>query len=194
MEDAEAPVSMSKPILLSLGLTVLMGCTPFTVTYDYDAQAHFEGFKTYDWYAASSRAKGRAAGVENPLMDRRVRSAVERELAAKGLRQEKTGEPDLLVTYYPVYQHRAVVTSTGFGNGWGYRPFGLGMGTSFTEVHPYREGSIVLEIVENKTNQVIWQAAAEGALTNLDDPQDAEEQVGKAVKALLTRFPPAKAK
>jgi hypothetical protein len=188
------PQTMTKPVLMSLALAVLTGCAPFTVKYDYDARAHFEAFKTYDWYAASSKAKGQAAGVENPIMDRRVRNAVERELAAKGLKQQTTGEPDLLVTYYPVYNHRAMVTSTGFGGGWGYRPYGLGMGTSITEVHHYQEGSIVLELVDNKTNQLIWQAAAEGALSNLEDPQEAEEQVGKAVKALLTRFPPARAK
>jgi len=183
-----------KPIPCVVALAVLTGCAPFTVKYDYDAQAHFEQFRTYDWYAASPKAKGKAEGVANPIMDRRVRSAVARELAARGLKQEQAGEPDLLVTYYPVYSHRALVTSTGFDSGWGYRPFGLGMGTRVTEVRPYQEGSIVLELVDNKTNQLIWQAAAEGALTGLEDPQEAEEQVGKAVKALLARFPPPKGK
>jgi hypothetical protein len=181
-------MTLSKPIILSLALAVLTGCSPFTVKYDYDAQANFTNYKTYDWYAASNRAKGKAAGVDNQLMDRRVRGAVERELTARGFRQEKTGEPDMLVTYYPVYQNRAMVTSTGFGGGWGFRPFGVGVGIS--EVRHFREGTIVLEIVDNKTNQLIWQAAAEGALSNLEDPQDADEQIAKAVREMLNRFPP----
>ena len=183
---------LHKPVIFALALVALTGCAGFNVKYDYDAQAPFASIKTFDWYAASPRAKGKAAGVENPLMDRRVRGAVERELTAKGLKLDKTGEPDVLVTYYPVYQNRAMVTSSGFHGGWGYRPFG--MGASVTEVRHYQEGSIVLEIVDNKSNQLIWQAAAEGALTGIEDPQDADEQVAKAVREMLTHFPPAKSK
>jgi hypothetical protein len=64
------------------------------------------------------------------------------------------------------------------------------VGTQFTQARHFREGSIVLEIVDNKSNQLIWQAAAEGALTGLDDPEDAERQVSAAVKDMLSRFPP----
>ena len=186
-------MSLARTALVPLVLTVLAGCTPFTVRYDYDSHAQYAAFKTFDWYAASPKAKGKAAGVDNPIMDRRVRNAVEQAMTAKGFKQEKAGEPDLLVTYYPVYRNRAVVTTTGFG-GWGYRPYGYGVGTGFTEVRHYRDGSIVLELVDNKSNQLIWRAVAEGALSNLEDPQEADEQVGKAVQAMLTRFPPTPAK
>jgi hypothetical protein len=180
-----------KTALLPIALGLLAGCTPYTVKYDYDARAPYASFKTFDWYAASSKAKGKSDGIENPIMDRRVRAAVERELAAKGLKAEKNGEPDVLVTYYPVYRRGAIVTTTTMGGGWGWaRPWGYGVGTQFTEARPYREGSIILEIVDNKTNQLIWQAVAEGALTGLDDPEDAEQQVGEAVRKMLSRFPP----
>ncbi|NTV74126.1 MAG: DUF4136 domain-containing protein, partial [Holophaga sp.] len=39
-------------------------------------------------------------------------------------------------------------------------------------------------------NQLIWQAVAEGALTGLTDPEDAEQQVSQAVNTMLSRFPP----
>jgi hypothetical protein len=76
-----------------------------------------------------------------------------------------------------------------WGYGWG-RPWGYGPAAGFTEVQAYREGSIVLEVVDNKTNQLVWQAVAEGALSGLSDPRDAEEQVSLAVKKLLEKFPP----
>jgi hypothetical protein len=180
-----------RSVLLPLSLGLLAGCAPYTVKFDYDSHASYASYKTYDWYAASKKAQGKSDGVENPIMDRRVRSAVERGLAAKGFRMEKTGEPDFLVTYYPVYRHGTVYTTTTLGTGWGwYRPWGYGVGTQFTEARAFREGTIVLEIVDNKTNQLIWQAAAEGALTGLDDPEDAEQQVGAAVTQMLARFPP----
>ena len=186
-------MSLARTALVPLALLLLAGCTPFTVKYDYDSHAPFAAFKSFDWYAASGKAKGKAAGVNDPIMDRRVRNAVERELTAKGLKQEQAGEPDLLVTYYPVYRNHAVVTTTGYG-GWGYRPYGFGVGTGFTEVRHYQDGSIVLELVDNKAKQLIWRAVAEGALSGLEDPQEADEQVGKAVKEMMNRFPPAKVK
>jgi hypothetical protein len=181
-----------KSALAALTLGLLAACTPYTVKVDYDAHAGYAAYKTFDWYAASARAKGRSAGVENPIMDRRVRAAIERELAAKGFKNEKAGEPDFLVTYYPIYRNRAAVitTTVGYGQPWGWRPYGYGVATRFHDVQHYQEGSIVLEIVDAKSNQLVWQGAAAGALTGLDDPREAEEQVGKAIKDLLDRFPP----
>jgi hypothetical protein len=180
-----------KTALFPLALVALAGCTPYTVRYDYDSRANYAAYKTFDWYAASSKAQGKSDGVANPIMDRRVRAAVERELAAKGMKLQKDGEPDVLVTYYPVYRRGTVYTTTTLGTGWGWwRPWGYGVGTQFTEARSYREGSIILEVVENKTNQLIWQAVAEGALTGLDDPEDAEAQVAQAVQKMLSRFPP----
>lgn len=181
-----------RPLLLTLGLALLTGCAAIPVRYDYDRQASWSSYKSYDWYAATSQAKRKAAGVDNPIMDRRVRSAVEKVLAARGFQRDSAGEPDFLVTYYPVYQNRALVTGTTLHNGWGwgYHPFGFGLSTHYRQVHTYKDGSIVLEIVDNKTKQLVWQAIGEGVLTDLDDPQEVDEQIEAAVKQILNRFPP----
>jgi hypothetical protein len=171
-------------------LALLAGCSNFYVKYDYDPHARFQAFKTYDWYAASTKGK---ADSNNPIMDRRVRRIVEREMAAKGFRRQEAGAPDFLLTYYPVYRSRIVQSYTAMGPGWG-RPWGYGVGSGFQEVHAFREGSMVLEVVDNKSNLMVWQAVADGALTGLDDPQDAEEQVTLAVRKMLARFPPPAAR
>lgn len=53
-------------------------------------------------------------------------------------------------------------------------------------------GTIVIEIVDFKTNQVIWQGAAAGALTGLSNPEGADEVVPKAVRDILSKFPPTR--
>jgi hypothetical protein len=141
-------------------------------------------------------AMTRSERALNPIMNRRVRRLVEQELTTRGYRRETSGTPDFLVAYYPVWQDRLVQTYTAVGPAWGYgwgmRPwgYGYGFGTGFAEVQRYREGSIVLEVLDPRTRQVVWQAVAEGALTDLRDPQDAEEQVGLAVRKMLAKFPP----
>jgi hypothetical protein len=173
------------PALLSLVL--LGGCTGYHVTYDYDVTASYGRYKTFDYYPSK-----KGTGGTTSLMDKRVRASVEKELQAKGFAMETKADPDFLVTYYPIVQERKVRTTThvGMGLGWGYRPMYGGMGVSSSQVHRYKEGTIVIEIVDFKTNQMIWQGAAAGALTGLDNPEDADEVVPKAVRDILSKFPP----
>jgi hypothetical protein len=64
------------------------------------------------------------------------------------------------------------------------------MGVSTSQVHHYKEGTIVIEIVDYKSNQMIWQGAAAGALTGLNSPEKADEAVPRAVHDILAKFPP----
>ena len=180
---------------ISLSLALLTACSTYTVKTDYDPTITYASYKTFDWYAASKKAKGKGSGTD-PLMDKRVRVTVQAVLEGKGFRQETVAEPDFLVTYYPIYQKRKYRTTTtvggGYGNGWGRRYWGYGAGARFStsQVHQYREGTIVLEIVDSKSNQLVWQGSAEGALTGLDNTEDASEQINKAVRDMLVNFPP----
>jgi hypothetical protein len=174
-------------------LALVMACATYSVRYDFDSHATFASYKTFDWYAASRFAKDKGVKVDNPIMDRRVSYAVEKELNARGYKRETAADPDFLVTYYPVWQEKKYWSSTQLGWGyWGFRPFGINIGTSIGQEHKYKEGTIVLEIVDFKTNQMVWQSVAEGALTDLDSPEKADSMVAKAVHDMLNQFPPQK--
>ena len=180
-----------KPVLAALGVMLFVACARAQIKYDYDARAGYASFKTYDWMAAPKRAKEKAGKVDNPIMERRVKGAIERELSAKGFRLEATADPDFLVTYYPIYKDRYYRTATHVGLGWGYRPWwGMHTGTVISSQRSYTEGTIVVEIVDFRTNQLIWHGAAVGALTGIETPEDAEEAVNREVPRLLEEFPP----
>ncbi len=168
-----------------LSLALLTACRSYSVNYDYDVTASYGRYRTFDYYTSK-----KGTGGTTTLMDKRVRAAVEKELQAKGFAMETKGDPDFLVTYYPIVQNRKVRTNARMGMGWGYRPFYGGVSTTTSQVRNYKEGSIVIEIVDFKTNQLIWQGAAEGALTGLNNPEDADEVVPKAVRDILAKFPP----
>ncbi len=170
-----------------LSLMLLSACSQVQIRYDYDSRANYASFKTFDWM----RAKEKAGKVENSIMDRRVKGAIERELMTKGFQAQASADPDFLVTYYPIYKDRAYLTTTHMGMGWGYRPmWGARTGIITSQVHNYTEGTIVIEIVDFKTRQLIWHGAAVGALTGLETPEDAEEVVTREVHRLLEGFPP----
>lgn len=180
-----------KTAITALGLLLFAACTHAQIKYDFDARAGYASFRTYDWMAAPSRSQEKLGKVENPIMERRVKGAIERDLNAKGFRLESVADPDFLVTYYPVFKERRFRTATHIGMGWGHRPWwGVHTGTVVSRQHAYTEGTIVVEIVDFKTRQLIWHGAAVGALTGIESPEDAEEAVNREVPRLLANFPP----
>lgn len=172
---------------------LILGCAGPAVHYDYDTRASYKDFHTYDWYAASKAQAVHGAGVQNPLMDARVRRAVEAELAARGLRKETAADPDLLVTYYPLYQrrqgHRARV-GLGLGMGLPGMGVGVGVGAPVGQKPTGKIGSIVLEIQDFKAHTVLWRAQADEVLDDTENPEDLDQDVARAVKKMLDRFPP----
>jgi len=177
--------------LLVPAALLLLGCVPYTVKHDYDPGANFRAYRTLEGDPAGRRAKGQPQGG-SAILDRRVQAAVIQQLKAQGFVEAAGAEPDFLVTYYPIYKDRRTRTTTqvGVGGGWRGRRFGYGVGTRFSEVRHYKEGTLVVEIVDGKRNELVWQSAAVGALSNLGDPEEAQEQVAKAVADMLAKFPP----
>ena len=178
-------MSPVRPLAALLSLALLGACTGYRVSYDYDGSAPYGRYRTFDYYASK-----KGTGGTTSLMDKRVRTAVEKELQTKGFAMETRADPDVLVTYYPVVRERRTRTTTHLGWGWGYRPLYGRIGTRSSQVHTHQEGTLVIEIVDFKTNQMIWQGAAAGALTGLDAPEDADEAVPRAVRDILAKFPP----
>ena len=77
----------------------LSACNAFQVKTDYDQTADFASFKTFAFAGPAEMNKG---GIyDNSLMQKRIESAVVRELVGKGLRQVSLDEPqDLRVHYW----------------------------------------------------------------------------------------------
>lgn len=94
-------------LLIGLALS-LSACNEFKVQTDHDATADFPTFKTFAFAGLADVNKG---GIyDNTLMDKRIESAVVRELTAKGLRQVGVDDPkDLLVQYWVNVQDRKSV-------------------------------------------------------------------------------------
>lgn len=175
-----------RPIVTALlPLALLVGCSGYHVKYDYDVTANFSRYKRFDYYASK-----KGTGGTTNLMDKRIQAAIERELQGKGFTLETVKDPDFLVTYYPVLKDRKVRVNTRVALGIGGRGFGGVMTTGGREVRHYQEGTIVIEVVDFRSNQMIWQGAAEGALTGLDHPEEANEAVANAVRDILAKFPP----
>lgn len=154
------------------------GCSPISVSTDFDPEASYDRMKTFDWAPQKDHGP-RDAMMMNEIMDRRIQRAIERELEAKGYRRAEGRRPDFLVAFQYSIDQRIEVHDYGYGwrRGW--------MGR---QVYTYREGTLLVDIVDREENQLIWRGRAEGAI---NDPDQAEEKIAQAVKKLMERYPPS---
>ena len=125
------------------------------------------------------------------VVDGRIRRAVSENLAAKGLEAVPTESADLLVTYYASLSSQLRMHTTYWGHGWGpYWPYSYGFwpGWGATTIHPYHEGTIIVDIVDRKLNQLVWRGAISRALTR---SSSSETRINEAMHRVLEGFPPA---
>lgn len=85
-----------KAIRVVLGLAVIAGlvsCSPVSVKTDYDREANFSNLKTFDWRAHPQNSTNNPL-LKNTLLEKRVQSAVKRELSDRGWATGAVGEPE----------------------------------------------------------------------------------------------------
>jgi hypothetical protein len=168
-------------------------CSSTRVQTDYDREADFGSYSTYAWYEAAEQDKSPTEGP-NQLVDGRIRSAISENLQARGLSPSEPNEADLLVTYYASLnsQMRFHTTGWGYGHGWGWGPywsFGYGFwpGWTYTTVHAYHEGTVIIDIIDRGSNQLVWRGV--GA-TALGKKSHTDENIDRSMTRILERFPP----
>lgn len=187
------------------------------VRSDFDTRAAFSDYRTFAWRAADngggsdgqqlslvdSRVRANAAAelarrglredAASPdvILSYRVESGIERTATVMpspwGLYGGAGIWPRPL--YRPMYRpHRPMMQRPrGFGFGYYGPGFGYGMGPRVVESE-YAAGRVVLDMVDARTNQVIWQAEVTRTGNSLMDVQS-EKSIAKAMKDAFKKFP-----
>ncbi len=155
------------------------------VKTDFDHQANFSEYKTYSWQEIKP---------PNSLWDARIKNAVDAQLAAKGWTQVDSGGDVAVVAIKTSQTQRTLQTFyDGFGGGWGWRRFGGGgFGDSTTTEQDYKVGTLVVDLYDAKTKQLIWRGSAQDTLS--DKAEKNEKNLNKGVAKMFKKFPPSSAK
>jgi hypothetical protein len=153
------------------------------VKTDFDHHANFSQYKTYSWQEIKPA---------NSLWDARIKNAVDAQLAAKGWTQVNSGGDVAVVAIKTTQTERTLQTFyNGFGGGWGWRGFG-GFGDATTTEQDYKEGTLLIDLYDTKTKQLIWRGSAEDTLSNKAAKN--EKNLDKGVAKMFKKFPPEPAK
>jgi len=153
------------------------------VQTDFDHQANFSRYKTYSW---------REVKASNSLWDDRIKDAVNAQLAAKGWTQVDNGADVAIVAIKTTQTEKTLQTFyDGLGGGWRWRGFG-GFGESTTTEQDYKEGTLVIDMYDASTKQLIWRASAEDMLS--DKAEKNEKNLDKGVAKMFKSFSPRSTK
>jgi hypothetical protein len=155
------------------------------VKTDYDRGANFGQYKTYSWEQVKTKE---ALDVD------RIKAAVNAALAAKGWTQVDSGG-DVSVMAMEITRNQQTLNTfyDGFGGGWGWRRFGGGgFGEATTTTETYKVGTVVVDLFDTKTKQLIWRGTSSDTLSNNSDKNI--KNLDKGVEKMFQHFPPGSSK
>jgi hypothetical protein len=155
------------------------------VKTDYDRNANFGQYKTYSWAQVKTKD---ALDVD------RIKAAVNATLAAKGWTQVDSGG-DVSIVAIEITQNQQTLNTfyDGFGGGLGWRRFGGGgFGEATTTTETYKVGTLVVDLFDAKSKQLLWRGTSSDTLSNNSDKNI--KNLDKGVDKMFKKFPPGSSK
>jgi hypothetical protein len=183
---------ISNLLFLSL-LWIAQGCS-IEAHVQKDPEAEFDNYKTFNWLVKDDSV----AQKYTDFQDKNIKASISKELHAKGFEEFSNGDADVSIDYdvmvesdvrnesEPVYSRSYVrylynpYTRT-ISSIW-YPSQYLGQNTYSV---PYKSGTITINLVDNKTNSVVWQGWAE---TEVDRKNLSSDEIETIVEAIFKKF------
>ena len=152
------------------------------VKIDFDKAFNFSTIKTY------SIKLGTTWG--NDLSQRRVMAEMDEAIGGKGWKKVDEATADIHVVLHGATQAKRNASTfySGMG-GYGYRYGGMGMGTASTVVSEYTVGTLVVDMFDPKSKNLVFRGTAEDEIS--DNAERNAKRLEKASTKMFKDFPPA---
>lgn len=180
--------------IVLVGAVLLAGCSsqPYVET-DHQAGFDFASLKTFS--VAETKQEAKENILISPFTLSHIHAALESELGKRYQPGAADSKPDFIVSYHVVVEEKIDPRSYNDLYGFGYygvgyrypRPYFLGTNTG---LRVYNQGSLIIDIVDAKTDKPIWRGVSEKRLSRGMAPQQQREVLSNAVVEVLAQFPP----
>ena len=159
-------------------------CSSVKVQTEYDKAANFKGYHTYAWIPAQPGPE-QSPAARDPRVREAVIRGLESALASKGLTRTEQS-PDLLVAVHGWAVGRIDVRQYGYA--YGPSPYGFypTLATGGVDVREYRDGTLIIDLVDTATKQLVWR----GTATDSFNPGAEAKTVAKAIEKTMAEYPP----
>jgi Domain of unknown function (DUF4136) len=172
-------MNVQRTLFGSVGIAVLFATVSLAqqVKTDYDRNADFSQYKTYSWEKIQT---------QDPLWVGRIKEAVNGALTAKGLTAVDSGGDIAIVAIEMTKNQQNLNTFyDGFGGGWRW---GGGFGNATTTVDNYKVGTLVVDLFDAKTKNIIWRGSSSDTLSDKSDKNI--KNLDKGVQKMFDHYPP----
>jgi len=201
---------MKKLIYLAvivLILSALSACTSYNYYTAAINKTNLSGYHTFAWMPNANKGDKRMMGDQ---ADAKIKDATTYALVSKGLRLSQ-GNPDLVVNYTRIvgrgsrtnyyspyyggfYPGWGPGWGFGYGWGWGYRPyyyyggypFAYYGGLTYAEKEHYKEGTLIIDLVDPHSRKIVWRGFGVGEVHN--NPQKDIDDLPKVVTGILDQL------
>ncbi len=154
------------------------------VSTDYDHNANFRGYHTFSFYKVQT---------SDPLYEQRIRDEVTADLSKAGWQRVDSGGDVTITAVGNVrtqQEYNTFYDGLG-GGGWGWRGWGGwggGWGTTQTTVTQVPVGTLMLDMYDSSTHQLIWRGRSTDSISNNGDKNT--KKLDKDIDKMLNGFPP----
>jgi hypothetical protein len=177
-----------KSVKTTLAAALILGLAGSAMAQKVDTQ--FD--KSYDFSKVKTFNAKIATSWGNEITENTVLKDIQDGIAAKGWTPVAEDQADVEVLIHGSTQQKHDLNTfyTGMGGGWGWRGFGgMGMASSTTTASTYTVGTLLVDIYDAKTKQLVWRGSAQDEVKTKQDKRD--KQISKASEKLFKKdFPP----
>ncbi len=168
--------------LVALAAAFSVACSTMTVGVDYDHTINWSKYSTFQV----------ATGTPAPttFTQKRIDNAITSTLTSKGW-TAVTSNPSIVVYPHVVLSEQTQLNTMNTGGGWGYRGWGGMGGMSTTTVQKIPMGTLVVDLVDPATKEMVWRGTATDQVSGSGEDQG---KVDEAMQKLFADFPPGSKK
>ncbi len=191
-------LSMLGKVALGGAIIALQACTSLPVRTDINPNMSVSNCHTYAFADEHVANTDQPSAFGNPLNAQRLRTAIESNMATKGIQKAADRKSAECVVGYAMGTRQVFDdyygnfgVGWGWGGGWGRHGFG-GFGGGFGYDGPYvrDETRISIDLFDVKARVPIWHASVSQSVSDLTGP-NAVEKINAATTAIFAKFPGA---
>lgn len=170
-----------KGIIILLTVTLLVACAPIQVNYDYDKEANFNEYTTYNY----------ASGIKMDIGDfdqKRLITQLDSTMQSKGF--SKTESPSFYIDLHSRTVRSQSRNSIGIGVGSGGGNVGVGVGGGIPIGGNELNQDIEINFLKGTDHSLFWQAKVSASIKEKASPESKKAYYKKIVVKVLEGFPP----
>lgn len=161
---------------------LMASCGPTSQVFsDYDKSAHMTEYKTFGWETSLSIESRNNPLYYNELNDKRIKNAVAVQMESHLYKYSE--DPDLSIHYHIIIEDKTVMRTDPYG--YYYGPYWM---RSEVSIYEYQEGTLIIDLMDAKTDNLVWRGWITNFLKNRD-PEKMEESINNAVRQIFAEYP-----